>query len=210
MNTKEIRKKTLLLMQKSNFPIHPYLPLLDIKALRAKDEICQRIIALYSLAGIANGEGADMLRDWLVEEGGWKFLSELEKAVILSQQLSSDDLNELSWKEESLYILCWAGDLVSNLPSPGELCELERIFEHIPPEKSFSEFFTSLTPRSPLEIVEVLDFHYCLHASIVHPELWENNEINKNINRGLVLERRQALEWLCSTSVDWGDISLDT
>ena len=76
MNTKIVRKKTIARLKENNIPIHPYLPLNDSEGLRSSEEICGKIISLYSLAGLANGAAGSQLKDWLDEEDGWKYFSE--------------------------------------------------------------------------------------------------------------------------------------
>lgn len=43
-------------------------------------------------------------------------------------------MNELSWREESLHVLCWAGGLKDGLAWPVKNINLVDVFPLIPPE----------------------------------------------------------------------------
>jgi hypothetical protein len=44
----------------------------------------------------------------------------------------------------------------------------------IPPVIEFQTMLDSFKLRKYLELLEELDFYYCLHAAIKHPQLWES------------------------------------
>lgn len=210
INTSEIRANTARLLRERDIPLHPHLPLLDVKAFRSPEDICKKIVTLYSLAGLANGAEGDLLKEWLIEDGFWKFLTESEKKNFEVDDLNTSLINELSWKQESLYTLSWCGKFVDSLFWPTSECDLSNIFHLIPPEKSFSDFSNSFEMRKESELVENLDIYYCLHTSLVHPEIWADQESKNQLKIEVVLERRQALEWVCNSSTSWQDINLDT
>ena len=207
-NMEDVRIKTLSVLQKNDVPFNPNLPLLDEVSFRSADDVCKRIVSLYALAGLANGAKGDLLKEWLIDEGGWEFLSKDEQRKLERGELSQAELNELSWKQESLYTLCWCGGLVDKLAWPAYETDLTSIFPLIPPEKSIPEFFDSFSLRSSSQLIGELDLYYSLHAAMMHPELWDKK--NTRLKIEVILERRQALEWICSTSVLWNEVSLDT
>ncbi|MDJ0759925.1 MAG: DUF4272 domain-containing protein [Woeseiaceae bacterium] len=210
INTKTIRDNTLRVLSEHNVPKHPHLPLLESCNLRTQSQICQRIVALYSLAGLANGADRRLLKDWLVAEGGWSFLSDIEQKNLTDENLSRYELNELSWKQESLYVLCWCIAIVGDLVWPSSEANLDVVFPSIPPEVSISEFVESAEIRSEESILQMLDLYYCIHAAVMHPELWEDQVVREDLIVEVILERRQALEWVCSETVQWDEVSLDT
>ena len=196
---------------KHDIPIHPNLPLIDLGKPRTSKEVCERIIALYALAGLANGAAGYLLKDWLIDEGGLGFLSTHEQQLLNNYDgLNPEEINELSWKQESLYVLCWSGSLVDKVVWPTKEADLNNVFGLIPPETSFAKFFTSFNLRSFEEIAKQLDVYYCLHAAMRHPEIWIDNTQSRSLKMEAILERRQALEWVLSPSTDWDEISLDT
>ena len=210
MNTKNVRAKTISRLKENNVPMHPHLPLIDIRGLRSTEEVCEKIIALYSLAGLANGATGIQLKEWLINENAWGYLSKTEQELINNNNLKPEELNEVSWKQESLYTLCWAGGITNEIVWPKNESDLSDIFQHIPPEKTFTDFFRSFKLIPLKNLVEQLDLYYCLHASVVHPELWKDTNLRDQLKIEVILERRQALEWLCSKSIKWDEVSLDT
>lgn len=207
-NMENVRDKTIQVLIKNNIPLHPHLPLLEKPKFRSSIEISHRVIALYSLAGIANGAAGGLIKEWLVDDGGWGFLSEIEQEKVSRENLVRNEINELSWKQESLYALCWCSALTEDMTWPISEANITDIFQFIPPEVPISEFVGSTKLVDTEQIVQQLDLYYCLHAAIVHPELW--NESDTKLKIEVILERRQALEWVCSKHISWDEISLDT
>jgi len=209
-NMESIRNNTLKVLSENNIPMHPNLPLLERGNLKTPSEICQRIVALYSLAGLSNGAEGDLLKEWLVAENGWSFLSDIEQEKLNNGNLTREELNELSWKQESLYVLCWCIFIIEDLVWPSSEANLDEVFPRIPPEVPISNFVGSARLRAEEEIIQMLDLYYCIHAAMMHPELWKGAVISSNLKIEVVLERRQALEWVCSKKSQWDEISLDT
>ncbi len=81
MNLDKVRSYSIEVLRQNNVPIHPHLPLIDYKSIKPARKICERIIALYSLAGIANGASQDLFKNWLIENEGWKYLSRSEQLI---------------------------------------------------------------------------------------------------------------------------------
>lgn len=207
---KMVRDNSSQILTERNIPLHPHLPVLDVDDLRSPEDVCKRIIALYSLAGLANGAAGDLLKSWLVDEGGWNYLTPEEQAKLENIDLSQEELNELSWMQESLYTLCWCGSIIEEMSWPSSEADLSYTFGHIPPETPFSDFFEAFQLRSFVDIIQHLDLYYCLHSAVRHPELLGNHQSTAQLKIEVILERRQALEWICSTKVGWNDVTLDT
>lgn len=207
---REIRQRTEILLQQGNVPLHPHLPLLDTEGIRAAEEVADKIISLYCLAGVANGADAGMLLDWLTEAGGLASLDASDRRILEDVNLPESLLNELSWKQESLYTLCWTSGVIEEIQWPDKECDLSNAFPAIPPEVPISNFKGAIALRESRAIIEALDLYYNLHASLSHPELWNGQNPATAMKIEVVLERRQALEWVCSDVAEWNDISLDT
>ena len=133
INMKSIRDNTLKVLNENNIPMHPHLPLVERRNLKTPSEVGQRIVALYSLAGLSNGAEGDLIKEWLVAEDGLSYLSDIEQEKLNSGNLTSEELNKLSWKQESLYVLCWCISIINGLVWPSSEANLDEIFPHIPP-----------------------------------------------------------------------------
>ncbi len=213
IDMKFVRDKTRKQLKANAVPMHPHLPFLDnlaVDDLRTAQELGQRIIALYSLAGLANAAAGELLEEWLKSENAWDYLSAPEQGMILNESLTSSELNELSWKQESLYALGWCVGLLDEIPWPSCESDQTNLFGLIPPETPFPEFFASLKLRRIEEIAGTLDLYYCLHAVVEHPEIWDDGDTKKQLKIPIIIERRQALEWVCEKTTPWSAISLDT
>ncbi len=167
-------------------------------------------MALYCLAGLPNEADGTLLLEWLAEEGVLEVLDARELKLLEEPDLPESLLNELSWKQESLYALCWAAGIVQEMPWPDSECDLSDVFPEIPAEVPIGSFRSSLALREKWVLLEALDLHYNLHASLCHPELWGGRDPETVLSAGVVLERRHALEWLCSGMLEWDEVSLDT
>lgn len=203
-----IRVRSEAILKEHKVPLHPNLPILDEISLRSPREVCERIVSLYTLAGLANGAVGELMEEWLIDENALRYLSKGEKEMLKRAQFSEAELNELSWKQESLYALCWCGRLVYQMTWPTDEADLSNVFYLIPPEKAISEFLASYSLRSSDEVVQELDIYYCLHVALEHPELWRDEQTDLRVE--VVVERRQALEWVCSESIGWDEVPLDT
>lgn len=205
---RKIRERTKTLLFSGGVPLHPNLPTIENVSSRASEDVAKKIVSLYALAGIANGADGALLREWLIEENGWSYLSTEEKVTVEKVSLTQAELNELSWKQESLYALSWSGSLVDKMTWPDSEANLEIVFDLIPPVKPIESFIRDFALRPESELVQELDLYYCLHTAAIHPELWSQKQVKLKLE--VILERRHALEWLFSESIDWEDITLDT
>lgn len=209
IDNKKIREETFIKLGAKGLGVDIPLPLLDedLQILKSSSDIKNRIVALYSLTGLGNGADPKKIYNWLKKEDLEHCLEETEQ-IYFWRQLSNQDEIDLSWKQEALFCCCWAIGIAKYLHFPSEECDLGEIFSEIPPRVETLEFFKKTQFESSLKnkVVAELDFHYCLHWLIRHPERL-NAEMFAKVS--IVRERRHALEWLASNS-SWSEITLDT
>jgi hypothetical protein len=209
INYIEIRRGSIARLERQDIPIHPNLPFVDGKLSRSPLEVAKRIIGLYVMLGIARDADPDLLWNWMEDNDFLSFLSEDEMNILKKEAFLDEDINICSWKQESIFVLGWYGNFESCINFPTDESDLTKIFTKIPPEVPFELMLESFQPRSESELIEELDFYYCVHAAIKHPELWKDEQLLGRIKVAAVEERRRALEWLVSTN-DWDNVSLDT
>ena len=199
-------------------PVHPNLPELEMLQPRSAADVARRIAVLYALAGLAYDEvSGKSLKNWLVGDGVWPYVAADERSLFDREHLSKAETNELGWNEESLFALCWAGGLVSSL-DVARPRDLNPLFDHIPSAVPMDEFLASFKLRSADAIGQMLDTYYCLHAAFEHPELWDEEDLERSktpeestgVPTARIVARRQALEWLMSPGLEWHEVSLDT
>ncbi|WP_127024968.1 DUF4272 domain-containing protein [Rheinheimera mangrovi] len=209
-NSNLIRLKTKEKLIKHGIPLHPHLPLISGCLEKNSEDIARRIVGLYVMLGLARDADPDLLWNWLEENEFLSFLSKDEMNILQKEQLSQEDINVCSWKQESIYVLCWFVGLAEDLPHLDVESELDEMFSKLPPEISFDELIESFSYRENDELLLALDFYYCLNAAIRHPEIWDDESKLKNIKFAAVEERRRAMEWLIAKENNWDQIALDT
>lgn len=204
-----MRDYSITFLKKNNVPVWDGLPRIDLNNMQLSSIVAKRIVVLYALGALFEGVDDEQIIEWLQDEGISEAVLPEEHDFLSGRELTPEDLNILSWKQESLYALCWAGSLTPNLAFPLKECDLKDIFPLIPREVEVSKFIESFQLRSDSEIRQQQDIYYCLHHSIRHPEIWVQGSPS-DLNPSVITERRHALEWLANVDHCWDDISLDT
>ncbi len=211
MNTfEEIRNQSIITLDQKGIPINRNLPILDNLLLRSKEDIASRLVIQYAFAGLADEASPEFIKEWLEENNLFNELNDNERNFLISKSLTDEQINELSWKQESLWALCWVGKLSSELGFPIRECDLSNIFSNIPPDVDCQDFISNFLVRDEWEIIRAVDLYYCLHSSYRHPELWIDKDFPASLKIEVLLERRLALEWVVDPNTTWQDISLDT
>lgn len=206
----EIRNQSIITLDQKGIPTNRNLPVLDNLQLRSKKDIASRLVIQYALAGLADDVSPEFIKEWLEENNLFSELNNIERDFLVVKSLNNEQINELSWKQESLWLLCWIGTLVDELSFPAEECDLSNIFPFIPPDVDCQYFISNFLVRDEREIIQAVDLYYCLHSSYRHPELWVKKDFPGPLKVEVLLERRLALEWVVDPNTAWQDISLDT
>lgn len=205
-----MRIKSIRTLNTLGIPAYEHLPEIEIGKAQRNEDVAKRIVILYALGVLLEGVDAKRVMKWLEEEDLTGSLSNKELDLLSGRKLTDIDKNELSWKQESLYVLCWAGGLVSDLDLPTGECDLTKIFPQIPRSVPVDSFICDYTLRESNELLQQLDIYYCIHFSLRHEELWEGRDFPKPIHPTVAVERRLALEWLSDEKQEWDCILLDT
>lgn len=209
-DVEEIRAETTRILALSGIPCYPHLPLIDISRVRSDREAAERLVVLYTLVVLSEGVEAAGILEWLESEGISKVLTASERSFLSGRTLTEIDGNVLSWKQESLFVLSWAGRIANELGLPWGECDLSAVIPKIPRAVSVSTFFESYRLRDHTEIRQALDVYYCIHHALRHKELWDDMRCFAKLHHVVAVERRIALEWLLNSTLEWDDISLDT
>lgn len=185
------------------------LPLIDPFELRSGQEVAERIIVVYCLAGIGNDNNIDpaKLWAWLGECKIQRAIPKEEVGYLNGSVITETDSLQLGWLKESLFTLAWCGGLVPSLPLPYREADLTPVFSRIPPEVGADAFIQSFRLRPIQEIAFELDFYYCAHWLEKHRRMFS---FDRQFSKDVIVERRRAFEWVCAPSINWHEISLDT
>lgn len=121
--------------------------------------------------------------------------------------------NQVSWKCEAIWTLCWALGIIDELGPANQMADLNTIPQEDYPIVSQVDPNTFIQKahkvRSSSEILDANDLYYRLNWACVDARL-NGNEMT-TVHPGVVYERQYALNWLVNyMRQDWDDVSCDT
>jgi hypothetical protein len=169
--TPEDRKlRSEAILAKYSVRVNPALPLIEPEAdtkIRTAEQLLQRLVALWSVAGTALLPGNGFFRAYLEENELLGWLSASERSFILAERPTEREVIHASWQLEGLYFLGWCGGLVDQLEVPTKQSSVEP-FMHLFPQdgEDLSRLKNSLSLRSVSEILDWSDLLYRLHWAV--------------------------------------------
>jgi hypothetical protein len=198
-----------------------------VEQIRGADEVARRCIVLYAVLAAGNGEPRDELVAWLRREGLWGAVSSKESEFLLSGCPTQRQRINATWRAEALLPLLWSLRLVSELPIPQQLCDVQLIRRVLPQLLgSVGEFISTARLRSDSEIHDANEEIYQIHWRVRDAQLRNQptppgklprmpvedcEPPARSYNAGVVQERHHALNWLIGyCEQDWDDIKTDT
>jgi len=103
----------------------------------------------------------------------------------------------------------WAGSLIPDLAIDQEIAyNMSSLTPNVEDNENGDKFSKQMILRPAVDLYVMRDLHYHVHSCIKSDRL--NGRPSMDVDEGNVMERRKALEWLCDSTVDWDDVSLDT
>jgi hypothetical protein len=202
-----MRAESIRWITSHGFPVNPNLPWLDAPGVvKGRDEVVDRLFALFCIVGCRYGFKKDRAMAWLRQETKTLILTQEEMAFFESD-VSTEFEVDVDGQTESMWALAWA---VGAVPKFSFLDPCDDGFVSILPDikrgASGAPFRRKAQLRPENEIVANCDLGYCLHWALVNASLSGGS---LKMDRHNVVERRRALEWILS-SESWEEISLDT
>lgn len=203
MTALERKKQTETFLSKLGIPVYDSLPALEEEKnihLRSTQEISARIMILAYLNCIATQKDLQpVLLDYLKTQGLWEKVSVEEKLLLKKTSLTEEEINDIAWRAESIWLLLWAINKVETLTVPSEEVDIEMIFPLLPPFMDDpTEYLSTVHIRSVSEILNEADFLFRLNWAISKSEL-------ENVNARIAFERYFAINWLTATRKEWDD-----
>ena len=205
INTKLIRKRSIVEAKKLSYDTNKDLPLIDDNlSCRMVEEVINRSLVLYVVIASSFGFDQKSALKWLKNNNLKGSISKNEYAFLTGKsnkdpQHQIEALNTFSWllgyvSDFDFSILC-GNDLIKKFP------DLRRGED----SKSYIENSSLIGIE---EVISMTDLAYCIHSSIVNEQL-EGKKHYREIPPYVIVERRRALEWVLSND-DWDDVKLDT
>ena len=195
--------------------INSSLPLIESEnetRLRTEEELFQRLVALWAVAGTAHLPDNDFFRAYLVESDVTSWLSKRERNFLLSDKRKESERIHFSWQIESLYFLGWCGGIVPKLEIPTQLSSVGA-FMHLFPQKGedLKKLRAAISLRSVSEVLDWSDLLYRLHWA-VRQESIDGASPAHVVVPGAVQEWHRAVNWMTryDDQEDWDHVGTDT
>ncbi|CAA6806573.1 MAG: Unknown protein [uncultured Aureispira sp.] len=207
---KKRKAKSEAVLEKHQVKINAKLPCTADLAqldLRDQDAILDRIYALSVITAKAEGITISELEAIIADKEITAF-SPYESHV-LSNDVTAEELSVLTWRYESLFLLCWVINKIDVLPYPSEMCAVETFVPSIL-EQSRAEFSATITLRTKEEIADALDLIYRMNWACVDARI-KREATSGKLHPGIVYERHYTLNWLTNHRQQaWDDVTTDT
>ena len=181
----------------------------DSVTIRTKEEVIQRMLALCFMELKSENGNKAVLADFNRQYQAMQYLSEEEKAFILSEQPTDQELTNAFWRTEGTHVMLWALGYIDNLSFPDAVCDAAAD-AHIISSRSVQQFSDKAKLRSKKEILDQADLILRYDWACTSARLQEQDAPG-NLNYEVVMERHIALNWLINyMNQDWDNVSPDT
>ena len=177
-------------------------------------EVGCRILVLWAVSYLSyNLDEKAKIENWLRSTVLWNKVSDHEKKLF-TEELQQKHLISFSWNIEAVVVLCWALQLINDLPNldgKNSAIPLDEIMDKLPINENPDLFLSTLSYRSKEEIFienitnEMITWH-------LRDNMLFNNKEQMKINPAISFERHYALNWVRQFSEisDWDETDTST
>jgi hypothetical protein len=200
-------------LKKFGVPFNSNLPELEKNRFKNSKDVAIRVNIMHVFIAIYdNPESIHFFNNLIKELGLYNFLSKSEKVILERGKFLKQEEIDISWYQESLFVLCWCMGIIDKVESPLKEVKLGHIFSLIPPEVDLNKFIQTSKLIDGNRIKLELYFYYAIHWALKHPNEWGffNKFKYSKFDISIIKERRKALEWVFDENVGWDEVSLDT
>lgn len=208
----ERRARSVAQLREEGVPVLETLPVISSEAdskRRTSEEVVNRAVALCVVA--LKGEGLEQaVIDQIVEAYGVApFLTPDELAFIAEPEPDDFDRIQFVWRYEAYAVLLWAVGLLDELPRPDVICDVPKVAGLLG-ELGRDGMLERAALRPQAELLDAADLIYRYHWAVRDAGL-NGREMPAGLERGVVIERHHALNWLIGyMDQAWDDVSTDT
>lgn len=181
----------------------------DSVTIRTKEEVVNRALALCFIELKSESAGKAILADFDKHYQVMQHLTEAEKAFILAEHPTAQDMSNANWRAEGTHVMLWALGYIDSLSFPDAVCNVTADVDLI---SSFNaaQFRDKAKLRSKKEILDQADLILRYDWACTSANLQQQNAPG-NLNPEVVMERHVALNWLINyMNQAWDDVSPDT
>jgi hypothetical protein len=211
LNPQAVKKESEEIILRAGGQICDWLPHIERKKLRSRDEIVARALVLNAMLQIHFGAPTEVIEDWIERNDLTNSLSPREADILSTDndELSEQELTDLFWYIEALWALMWVGSLIDEMPFDRPV---ENFMASLAPNLQINEdgskFSKKMKIRPYDDIFRMLDLYFRLHWYARNGELTGNS--TEPVSHDIIMERRKALEWVLAPDEEWDDIALNT
>ncbi|WP_018342226.1 DUF4272 domain-containing protein [Cytophaga aurantiaca] len=203
MTAQQRKQQTETFLKSLGIPVYDGLPAIEeenVIKVRTVQEITARIMILTYLNCIATQHALQPeILEYLKTEGLWVKTSPSEKILFEKPALTEDDINLISWRAESIWLLLWSIHKVEHLTMPIEEVDIDALFLLLPPFMGDpTEYIADVQTRSVSDLLNEADFLFRLNWAISKNEL-------EGLNGRIAFERYYTINWITSTRKEWDD-----
>ncbi|HEY4417709.1 MAG TPA: DUF4272 domain-containing protein [Verrucomicrobiae bacterium] len=182
-----------------------------VEQIRGADEVARRCLVLYAVIAAGHEGPRTELVTWLQREKLWESASPNERSFLQSAIPTQQQRANATWRVEALAPLLWALGVVSELPPPTGLCDVQGLRRVLPPLMGLvSEWLSAAQLRLDSEIHDANESIYQIHWAVRDAQL-NGRPVPQEYYLSVVQERHYALNWLIGyCGQEWDDITTDT
>lgn len=213
--TAEQRKKeTEKYLKSLNIPFIDHLPVVEEESevkIRTGQAIAERILVLVYLAYISEvPDQRETVIEFLKTNLLWEKVSPDEKVLFQKEDLSEQEIANISWRSEAVWLLLWSINKVEKLVLPTKQIDINEIVSRLPKFLTDPKAFIKTAKVRPAsEILDISDLMYRLHWAARNAQL-NNQPMPANLNLSIVMERHYAINWVTFYADEWDEITTDT
>ncbi|MDD3648067.1 MAG: DUF4272 domain-containing protein [Candidatus Dojkabacteria bacterium] len=214
-NVSDIREKTLARLIAENIPFLETLPDIDIdkEKLRSKEEVLSRLISLIIVCAKAFGCTSKEIDKYTNKFKDAVKFTPKERKFLNSEKPTEQQRINFCWKIEAAKPLAWALGLIEDIGSHKDVLNPD-VFWNFINNFDYKQLESKSKLRDKKEILELLDFIYNVHWTLVEERLGNiqmPESLESEAIRDIIPEWHYGLNWLSVyDDVNWDDITTDT
>jgi Domain of unknown function (DUF4272) len=186
--------------------------------------VARRILVLSDVVRRAEGESRKKCLKFLDDLELWEEVSAKEREFLVCDRPDKVKSQELVWRLESIWVLCWAIQLIEGLDWPSGMCDVPTLVELVDTIIEQPDLVKNAKVRSRTEILDAQSLTLLIHWAIT--DAWINQRcVPERLDWteegglpashcaavGVVEQRHHTLNWLtCFGGADWDDVDTPT
>jgi Domain of unknown function (DUF4272) len=160
---------------------------------------------------IAHQAPTSVIKGWINEQGLYQYVTDFEKGILEKNEtnVTSKEILRLKWYVESLWALVWVLGINNNFQA-GEPVgdDLIQLVPDVKKKQDYAALQSNSSMRNEKEIYKQVDLYYRLHWHCVDTRF--KGLKHSKFDEGIIMERRQALDWVVTPEKEWDEIDLST